>query len=260
MVESENFLFINHHDLIKRDLRRSSQIRSHAMRRALKDRRAKNKDRSQVRYGPDSSTTLGAFLSDRIYNNDPSKFACPVASKRWSPHFASFPIQPRFTLFESMRARLDFDPIYLSSLTGFHVGEATAIKLSSDAQLLKKLIHHDQRSFFDHLPSLFGCAPFFDLAIESLTYRVREILSVSGTQPSHTARRLHSNAISALQATLNDTAKQLSSEVLCAVQLLSLYEVNIAVASDGLAYKATNRSSRLPRNLVGTYMHQEPHN
>ena len=129
------------------------------------------------------------------------------------------------TGYESMRIRYDFDILDLSALTTFHVGRATAKALSIQPSRLIDVLRCKQWSYLSYLPSRYGQATCLDDAAHCAIARVRHF-ALTPTEPlSRNILSLYSKALLSLQAALNDPVLCLSPDVLCATQILSIYEV-----------------------------------
>ena len=133
------------------------------------------------------------------------------------------------TGYESMRIRYDFDLLDLSALTTFHVGRITAQALSRQPARLKDILRCRQWSFFSYLPSRYGYSACLDDAARCVTARVRDWLSLpaEGSRPSNgSILSLYTKALKSLQAALNNPDRRVEPDVLCATEILGIYEVS----------------------------------
>lgn len=127
--------------------------------------------------------------------------------------------------YEFMRIQYDFDILDLSALTGFHSGRATVHALSHQPSLLVEIMCCRQWSYISYLPSRYGHTVCLDDAIRCVAAKVRFRLSSPTAPLSATVLALYSKALASLQAALSDPQHCLQAEVLCATEILALYEV-----------------------------------
>ena len=130
------------------------------------------------------------------------------------------------TGYELMRIRFNFDVLDLSALTTFHVGRATAKALSLQPARLLDVLRCKQWSYLSYIPSRYGQVSCLDDAAHCAVARVRHY-AVSPAEPlNRNVLTLYSKALLSLQAALNDPVLCLNPDVLCATQILSIYEVD----------------------------------
>ena len=127
--------------------------------------------------------------------------------------------------YESMKIQYDFDILDLSALTGFHTNRATAHALFSDPARLMEILRCKQWSYISFLPSRFGHVPCLDDAVRCVAAQVRYRLSAPKEPLSPKVLALYSRALASLQAALEDPYHCLQPEVLCATEMLAIYEV-----------------------------------
>jgi len=127
--------------------------------------------------------------------------------------------------FELITMKHGFDIIDLSTLAAYHVGRATAEALSSDPLQLLRLLDFKQWSYMSYLPSLYGSSACLDDAIHCIIARVRHIIAPNGEAGEREVIRLYLKAIDSLQKALNSPSQRLAAHVLCATEILALYEV-----------------------------------
>ena len=126
--------------------------------------------------------------------------------------------------YESMRIRYDFDVLDLSALTCFHSSRATAQVLSLEPSRLVSLLRCRQWSYLSFLPSRFGHTTCLDDAIRCVAAKVRFRLVSPGGPLSTMVVALYSKALASLQAVLSNPDQWMQPEVLCATQMLAIYE------------------------------------
>ena len=128
--------------------------------------------------------------------------------------------------YESMRIQFDFDILELSALTGFHTGRATTHALLGNPARLVEILQCRQWSYISFLPSRYGHVACLDDAICCVAARVRHCLSFPRDLPNTRVMMLYSKALVSLQTALEDPQYCLQPEVLCATEILSIYEVS----------------------------------
>ena len=126
-----------------------------------------------------------------------------------------------------MMLKYGFDIRDLSSLTTFHVGRLTAQALTIEPHRLINILQCRQWSYFTFLPSRYGNCNFLDDAIDCVAARVRHWISYPSEQLNGTILSLYSRALRGLQAALEDPGLWMEPDVLCATEVLALYEVKI---------------------------------
>ena len=127
--------------------------------------------------------------------------------------------------YDSMRVRYGFDILDLSSLTAFHVGRVTAQALTIEPSRLIGILQCQQWSYFSYLPGRYGNSSFLDDAVNCVAARVRQLISYPLGQLSGTILSLYSRALRSLQAVLDDPKLWMEPDVLCATEVLALFEV-----------------------------------
>jgi hypothetical protein len=137
----------------------------------------------------------------------------------------SIPTRPRATGIELATVKNGFDIADLSMLATFHIGRATAEVLSSDPSQLLKLLNFQQWSYMSYVPGLYGTSACLDHAVDCIIARVRHIIAPNGEAGEQEVIRLYLRAINSLQKALNDPNQCLAADVLCATEILALYEV-----------------------------------
>ncbi|UKZ76950.1 hypothetical protein TrVFT333_004666 [Trichoderma virens FT-333] len=133
-------------------------------------------------------------------------------------HLASSP-------YEKMRRRYNFDLLDLSQLTSFHVGYSTASSLASKPTMLIDILGHRNWSYLNYLPSRIGHNGALDKAAACVAARAQQWLSSPSEPVSNSILKLYASALAALQAELQCPNACLRPDVLCATQLLGLYEL-----------------------------------
>ncbi|KAL8945893.1 MAG: hypothetical protein Q9222_007634 [Ikaeria aurantiellina] len=141
-----------------------------------------------------------------------------------TPSLDWIPACPSSTGYEAMRMRFDYDIIDASALTSVHIGRATAQPLQEKPARLSNILQSKRWSYFDYLPSRYGQTQCLDDALCCLAARIRQWITNPG-KPSPKILQLYSKAVKSLQAALDDATMVLHSDVLCATEILTIYEL-----------------------------------
>ena len=134
------------------------------------------------------------------------------------------PASPSSTGYEAMRIRYNFDVIDLSALTALHVGRTTAQLLQDRPARLLEILRCKQWSYFSYIPWRFGHTQCLDDAICCVAARVHQWLTAPGI-PNDRVLALYSRAVRSLQAALDNPAERMQADVLCATEVLSIYQL-----------------------------------
>jgi hypothetical protein len=152
--------------------------------------------------------------------NDPPKAVQEIA---WTN---AIPAQLSSKGFELMKIEYGVDILDLSGLITIHVGRAAARILSSDRALLVRLLRCKQQwSYLSYLPSRYGYNACLDDAMRCVAAKMRQIVFSADQQPSSIVLSLYGKALKSLQAAVNDPVSCLEPNVLCATEILALFEV-----------------------------------
>lgn len=135
------------------------------------------------------------------------------------------PLSPSGTGYERMRIKYNFDLLDLSALTTFHVAHATASTLVARPSRLTDILRCRQWSYLTYLPSHIGNSEALDKAAECLAARARDWLASPSEPVSKDVLRLYSKSLKALRIELQSPDSYLSADVLCATEILGIYEV-----------------------------------
>lgn len=127
------------------------------------------------------------------------------------------------TAYERSRSRWRIDLNDLSMLTNFSLGK-WATSLLTCQSTIRNLMQDRQWSYLEYVPLVYDSHECVAAATDCILAKVSSILSPAARDES-TVLRLYSRALSSLRKALSDRAWCASAEVLCAVQLLSLYEL-----------------------------------
>lgn len=127
--------------------------------------------------------------------------------------------------YELTSMRSDFDINDLSTLATLHVGRAARAALSKNPyHLIYQLRSHKQWSYLSYLPSLYGHVPCLSDAADCVIARARQIISPHENWEAAVIT-LYVKALDSLQKALDSPETRYRPEVLCATEILALYEV-----------------------------------
>lgn len=131
------------------------------------------------------------------------------------------------TGYELSSMKSDFDILDLSMLASMFSGRAARAALSQEPQNLIHQIRARQKwSYLSYLPQLYGHYPCLNAATDCVVARARQIMSPhEDWEPA--VLNFYVRALGALQKALDDPEQRYTPEVLCATEILSLYEVRM---------------------------------
>lgn len=113
----------------------------------------------------------------------------------------------------------------LNELTHIHMGHAAGVILSRQPGTLSRLASHRRDSFLAHLVPRFGHSPSLDDALRCVALKARRFMCPGCAPPSAAELSLHGRALRSLQAAVGDSTGWSNPDVLCTIQILSMYEV-----------------------------------
>jgi hypothetical protein len=126
-----------------------------------------------------------------------------------------------------MRTQYNFDLLDLSQLTSFHISYATASSLASKPDMLSDVLGHRHWSYLNYLPGRIGHNGALDKAAACVAARAQQWLASPLEPVSGSILKLYSEALAELQAELQSPKACLGADVLCATELLGIYEVKL---------------------------------
>lgn len=134
------------------------------------------------------------------------------------------PTSPSSTGYEAMRIRYDFDVLDLSALTALHVGRATAEQLQDKPSCLRDILRSRQWSYFTYMPWRYGHTKCLDDALCCVAARARQWVASPGN-PNDRVLMLYCKAVKSLQAAIDDPVQRMEADVLCATEILSIFQL-----------------------------------
>jgi hypothetical protein len=224
-----------------------TQIRSHAMKAVSAQRRQTGRQTktnllqlppdvepdcyhaSQTRPGgsPRKSTLIPQDQQKRSSGKRRKAAAAAKDPEHMSPLLALSAAMPASGI-QKIIQEYGIDLVDLSALTHVHIGAVAAARFASDPVSLPRLLACRQESYLDHLYPRYGHTPALDDALKCLLMKAQQVL---GTQQrvSSPAKiwSAYSRAIISLQESLRDANSWNAPDLLCAAEMLSLFEVAI---------------------------------
>ena len=127
--------------------------------------------------------------------------------------------------YELTSMKSDFDIIDLSTLSTLHINRAARAALSRNPyHLIYQLRSYKQSSYLSYLPSMYGQSDCLSAATDCVIARARQIISPRLNWEGAVIS-LYLKALNSLQKALDCPKQRYKPEVLCATEILALYEV-----------------------------------
>jgi hypothetical protein len=141
-------------------------------------------------------------------------------------HTESIPVGLSARGYELTSMKTDFDILDLSTLATLHVGRMARRALSQNPyHLVSQLRAFKQWSYLSFLPSMYGQISCLSDATDCVIARVRQIISPNQNWEAAVIT-FYVRALDSLQKALDDPEERFKPEVLCATEILALYEVS----------------------------------
>jgi hypothetical protein len=177
--------------------------------------------------GDDASKSSKDKLFDR-YSHIQSENPCPAAVEPDELHLQTSLTQLRVAaMHPSMLVRSNLDFADLSSLASLHVGRYTGQRLIERPRSIAHFLGGTSWSYCRYLSFYYAQSVLLRTAADCVVARVRYLLTPEDTSWESLALTSYSDALSHLQEAINSTSQHPTAEVLCATQILSLYEVGL---------------------------------
>lgn len=127
--------------------------------------------------------------------------------------------------YELKSMQMDFDILDLSTLATLHIGRTVRGALSQNPyQLVSQLKAHRRWSYLSFLPTRYEHIKCLKDATDCVIARARQIVSPNKKWET-VVIAFYVRALDSLQKALDDPTKRYQPEVLCATEILALYEV-----------------------------------
>jgi hypothetical protein len=124
-----------------------------------------------------------------------------------------------------MLVKCNMDFLDLSILASHDVGRFTGPKLLETPQKLPHFLGRKTWSYCHYVPLYYSQSVLIREAVDCAVARARCLLSPSDIKWQYLALSSYTQALSSLQNAMDITSKHPTAELLCATQILALYEV-----------------------------------
>jgi hypothetical protein len=128
--------------------------------------------------------------------------------------------------YEAQRSKYHFDITDLCLLTSFHIGQGTMSAMARDPQLLGTILGKQVGSYLYFVPARYGHKPYLTAVVDCLIAKAHGALHPHNTKLSARVLRMYGQALKAVQTAIGDEKASMDADLLCAVQMLSFYEVS----------------------------------
>lgn len=136
------------------------------------------------------------------------------------------------TAYESLRIKYHIDIQDLSGLTSFNVGRTTMMAIAIRPDLLVTLLGHEMSTYLQFIPSRYGRSPALTAVADCVVAKVHGALYPHNTKSAASVMRLYSKALRELQGGISDQRACSDPDLLCAVEMLTIYEVSRETTED----------------------------
>jgi hypothetical protein len=127
--------------------------------------------------------------------------------------------------YEALRAKYHFDITDLCLLTSFHVGQSTMSAMARDSNLLGTLLGKQMSSYLSFVPSRYGHKPYLTAVVDCVIAKAHGALYPPNACFFASMMRMYGKALRTIQEAISDEEASRDADLLCAVQMLSFYEV-----------------------------------
>lgn len=142
------------------------------------------------------------------------------------------PIQPPFSPpYSNLLVTEYFSILDLAPFTGLRLGATTLSFFTKDPsniiQALSSSVPGSQK-FLSFIFPRYGQALTLSLAVDCIVAKVQQmIMNIESNFAQNIVLRQHTRVLECIQQDLNDRSQWMSSETLCAIQLLGLFDVRV---------------------------------
>lgn len=144
---------------------------------------------------------------------------------RWLAKYTSVPASLPARGYELTSIKSEFDILDLSNLATTHINRAGRAALSQNpSHLIHQLRSSKQHSYLSFLPSLYGQIPCLSDATDCVIARARQIISPNRNWEAAVIS-FYVKALDSLQKALDCPKQRYKPEVLCATEILAMYEL-----------------------------------
>lgn len=211
------------------------KVRSHAMRATAASRR------KNIAWGKRNLRQLPADLvineatraatvasNEKAYTDVIDSASQTVALSVLPGHFSwATNISPNMPLsgLELLAAEIGIHVLDLSALTEIQCGWTACAILASQRSCISGLVSRRQPSYLYCVASRYGYNPYLDEALRCVAIRAKRVLAPSCQAFEESESRQYASALHGLQVAIDSVEERNRPEVLCAINLLSLFEV-----------------------------------
>lgn len=122
-----------------------------------------------------------------------------------------------------VRSKSAIDLSSLAIFTNFNIGKSTISTLANSASRLPTVLYHQQWSYLEYIPQRYSHSKCLAAAADCILAKIGNVLSPrAGAESS--VLRLYAKALQLVQQAVASSSC-IDSDVLCAIQLLSLHEL-----------------------------------
>ena len=129
--------------------------------------------------------------------------------------------------YEAVVAASNFDVVDLSALVSLRLGRFACMKFSADPSKLTGLLSCSHTSYLTYLPSRYGHSTCLNDAVDCIIARVQQIIFPTDAKLNSMVILRYIKALNSLQKALYSPVECYEAEVLCATEILALYEVSV---------------------------------
>ena len=145
--------------------------------------------------------------------------------ERWLAKYTSIPASLPARGYELTSIKSEFDILDLSTLATTHINRAGRAALSQNPyHLIHQLRSSKQQSYLSFLPSLYGQISCLSDATDCVIARARQLISPNKNWEAAVIA-FYVKALDSLQKALDCPNQRYKPEVLCATEILAMYEV-----------------------------------
>lgn len=233
MVNSKEFVFIDQSNEGK--VASSNATRRQIRKQAMRDAGLARKQRGG--YGQHNLRQYPVFVSQGVSSNSTSALAnapeeeneaADANARIWKvvcQWNESIPTKMPIGTYEKLRRDLDFDITELSLLTSLSFGRGAARALASQPAQLAGMLLGSNSSYLNFVPTRYEENPLLRDVLFCTAAQSRWLLRPQSITAETAILASYGNALQRLQRALTDPEQCLHPDVLCATQVLGLFEV-----------------------------------
>ncbi|KAI9701355.1 MAG: hypothetical protein M1820_006577 [Bogoriella megaspora] len=143
----------------------------------------------------------------------------------WPAVQGSIPPALPLTGYELAKVEFGVDITQLAALAKVTFGRGAIMILSQQQESLSKLLMRDVHSFLEYVPNLFDESDLVQSVTRCTLARARHSVRFAGKTPCPYVMSMYIKALKDLQTALDDPGRLQQPDVLCATQILALFEL-----------------------------------